>query len=55
MMTRKDYVEFAKILNEFQYDIEPQVFEDLLADISEYFKSDNKNFDASIFRNAVLS
>lgn len=55
MMTRKDYVEVAKILNDYHLDIEPQIFEDLLADFQDFFKSDNKNFNETIFRDAVLA
>lgn len=55
MMTRKDYVKVAEILNAYHLDIEPQIFEDLLSDFQEFFKSDNKNFNEIIFRDAVLS
>jgi len=54
MMTRKDYVAVAKILNEYHLDIDPQTFEDLLADFQTFFKKDNSNFDLTRFRDAVM-
>lgn len=55
MMTRKDYVQVASILNAYHLDIDPQTFEDLLSDFQDFFKSDNKNFNETIFRDAVLA
>ena len=54
MMTRKDYVAVAEILNTYHLDIEPQTFEDLLTDFQRFFKSDNSNFDNTRFRDAVM-
>ncbi len=54
MMTRKDYVKIAEILNSYHLDIDAQVFEDLLSDFQIFFKKDNSNFDATRFRNAVI-
>jgi len=54
MMTRKDYVAVAEILNSYHLDIEPQVFEDLLSDFQTFFKRDNSNFDLTRFRDAVI-
>ncbi len=54
MMTRKDYVKVAEILNAYHLDIEPQVFEDLLSDFQSFFKSDNSNFNPTKFRDAVI-
>lgn len=53
-MTRKDYIKVAEILNTYHLDIEPQTFEDLLADFQTFFKSDNSNFDSTRFRDAVI-
>jgi len=53
-MTRKDYIKVAEILNTYHLDIEPQTFEDLLADFQTFFKSDNSNFDSTRFRDAVM-
>jgi hypothetical protein len=54
MMTRKDYVQVAKILNAYHLEVEPQIFEDLLSDFQVMFKKDNPNFDNTRFRDAVL-
>lgn len=54
MMTRKDYVKIAEILNSYHLDIEAQVFEDLLSDFQTFFKRDNSNFDLTRFRDAVM-
>jgi len=54
MMTRKDYVKIAEILNSYHLDIDAQVFEDLLSDFQTFFKRDNSNFDNTRFRNAVM-
>jgi hypothetical protein len=54
MMTRKDYVKIAEILNSYHLDIDTQVFEDLLSDFQTFFKRDNSNFDLTRFRNAVI-
>lgn len=54
MMTRKDYVQVANILNSYHLDIDPQTFEDLLSDFQIFFKKDNPNFDTTRFRDAVI-
>jgi hypothetical protein len=54
MMTRKDYVQVAEILNAYHLEIETQTFEDLLSDFQTFFKRDNPNFDLTRFRNAVI-
>ena len=54
MMTRKDYVKIAEILNAYHLEIEAQIFEDLLSDFQTFFKRDNSNFDKNIFRDAVM-
>lgn len=52
MMTRKDYVETAKILNEFVDSIDSHVFQDLVFEFSEWFASDNSRFDEDKFSQA---
>jgi len=54
MMTRKDYIKIAEILNSYHLDIDSQVFEDLLSDFQTFFKRDNSNFDLTRFRDAVI-
>ena len=54
MMTRKDYVKIAEILNAYHLEIDAQVFEDLLSDFQTFFKRDNSNFDLTRFRDAVI-
>ena len=52
MMTRKDYVETAKILNLFADNIDPHVFQDLIFEFSEWFSADNPRFDENKFFDA---
>jgi hypothetical protein len=52
MMTRKDYIKTANILKAFSDEIHPQVFEDLVEEFSQWFKSDNDNFDFARFEKA---
>jgi hypothetical protein len=52
MMTRKDYVETAKILNQFADNIDSDVFQDLVFEFSEWFASDNPRFDEDKFSEA---
>jgi hypothetical protein len=52
MMTRKDYVETAKILNMFADDIDSHVFQNLVFEFSEWFLSDNPRFDEDKFWDA---
>lgn len=44
MMTRKDYVAVAEILNAFKDEIETLTFEDLIDEFSNMFQTDNPNF-----------
>jgi len=53
MMTRKDYVETAKILNTFVDVIEPNTMVKLVENFVEMFQNDNPNFDYIIFLKAV--
>ena len=52
MLTRKDYVTLADILESFSDLIERFTFEDLVEDIADYCASDNPNFDYEKFREA---
>jgi len=52
MMTRKDYVETAKILNQFSDTIDSHVFQDLVFEFSEWFSADNPRFDETRFWDA---
>lgn len=52
MLTRKDYVTLADILESFSELIERFTFEDLVEDIADYCASDNPNFDYDKFRKA---
>lgn len=49
MMTRKDYVATAEILNSYGDEIPQQVFEDLVYDFSQMFSDDNERFDSDRF------
>jgi hypothetical protein len=52
MMTRKDYVETANILNRFVDKIDSKDFSDLVFEFSEWFLSDNPRFDENRFADA---
>jgi hypothetical protein len=52
MMTRKDYVETAKILNLFVDEMDSKTFKDLVFEFSEWFASDNPRFDENKFWDA---
>jgi hypothetical protein len=52
MLTRKDYVTIADILESFSEVIDRLTFEDLVEDLADYCASDNPNFDYEKFRNA---
>jgi hypothetical protein len=52
MMTRKDYVETANILNKFADEIDSKTFQDLIFEFSEWFASDNPRFDENKFWDA---
>jgi len=54
MMTRKDYIETAKILNQFANEIDPKEFQDLVFEFSEWFASDNPRFDENKFWDACV-
>jgi hypothetical protein len=52
MMTRKDYVEVAKILNKFVDRIDSHDFNDLVFEFSEFFLADNPRFNEDKFDEA---
>ena len=52
MMTRKDYIQTANILNEYLND-EPILVMSLAKDFAEYFAEDNPRFDSDKFIKAV--
>jgi len=49
MMTRKDYVATAEILNSYGSEMKLEVFEDLVNDFIEMFAQDNERFDSDRF------
>ena len=53
-MTRKDYVETAKILNNFVDVIDKNDFDELVFEFSEWFASDNPRFDEQKFYDACV-
>jgi hypothetical protein len=54
MMTRKDYIETAKILNQFVNEIDSKQFQDLVFEFSEWFALDNPRFDENKFWDACV-
>ena len=55
MMTRKDYVAIADILNLFRDEIPMTTLEDLISEFSDFFIADNKNFNPKKFAEAILA
>ena len=49
MMTRKDYVSVAQILNSFQDSIDKLTFEDLIDEFADMFAADNERFQFDKF------
>ena len=49
MMTRKDYVATAEIINSYADEIKLTVLEDLVNDFIEMFATDNERFDSDRF------
>ena len=49
MMTRKDYVATAEILNSYGSEMKLEVLEDLVNDFIEMFSADNERFDSDRF------
>jgi hypothetical protein len=52
MMTRKDYVETAKILNYMSNKTHPALFSKVIHDFAEMFAKDNPRFDVTKFHEA---
>ena len=52
MMTRKDYVETAKILANYREDISSLRYLDMVYDFSDWFAEDNPNFNETKFLQA---
>ena len=54
MMTRKDYVETANILNGYVEQIDFLILADIAEDFAEMFAEDNERFDHQRFIDAVF-
>lgn len=54
MMTRKDYVSTAKILNGFVDDVDFVILSQMAIQFSEMFARDNERFDEQRFIDAVF-
>jgi hypothetical protein len=57
MMTRKDYVSTAEILNNLYYDLPIEnidLFEETVMSFAKMFAKDNERFDTKIFYNACF-
>lgn len=54
MMTRKDYVATAKILNRQVDVLDFLVLSDIATDFADYFQADNERFDYQRFIDAVF-
>jgi hypothetical protein len=52
MMTRKDYVATAQILNDYKHLIDSRVFQHIITDFMMMFEDDNPRFDADRFFDA---
>lgn len=52
MMTRKDYISTAEILNYISDKIHPAVFSKTVNDFAEMFAKDNPRFDVKKFHKA---
>lgn len=55
MMTRKDYVETANILNGYVEQIDFLILADIAEDFAEMFANDNERFDHQKFIDAVFA
>ena len=53
MMTRKDYIATAEILNYVSDKTHPAVFSKMVVDFAEMFAKDNPRFDANRFYSAA--
>lgn len=52
MMTRKDYVATAEILNSYVHNIPAPIFDNLVMDFSSMFEEDNDRFMVDKFEEA---
>jgi hypothetical protein len=52
MMSRKDYVEVAKIFDLYREDMDQDLFRNLVDEFSDFFAEDNPNFDSDRFAKA---
>jgi hypothetical protein len=55
MMTRKDYIKTAAILQSYHTYIDDGLFNDLVDDFGEWFSEDNPNFDVKRFLEAIYA
>lgn len=55
MMTRKDYVETANILNEYVDEIDFTILADIAENFAEMFANDNPRFSHQRFIDAVFA
>jgi len=55
MMTRKDYVETANILNEYVDEIDFAILSDIAENFAEMFQNDNPRFSHQRFIDAVFA
>jgi hypothetical protein len=55
MMTRKDYVETANILNEYVDEIDFSILADIAENFAEMFSNDNPRFSHQRFIDAVFA
>jgi hypothetical protein len=55
MMSRKDYVIVADILADNRNSMDRETFENLVADFSDFFFQDNKNFSPNRFELACYA
>jgi len=55
MMTRKDYVQTANILNQFVDEIDFLVLQEIADGFAEMFENDNPNFNYQKFIDAVFA
>lgn len=52
MMTRKDYIKTAEIINMFKDEMNKETFESLVYEFSVFFSDDNPRFDDAKFWDA---
>jgi hypothetical protein len=55
MMTRKDYVNVADILNLFRDSMDKHLMTDLVNEFSDFFIEDNPRFNSQKFSEAVFA